>query len=384
MLLDIPEQEKLEIGRILEFKRKHIGLSVDTLTDKVCSKNTYYKLLKSSIAESEIYDMLLNKVGLYYAYENKSHLAYDCLWDFFLQEDWKNYYKQIDELLEKIDKTDVQSYPLFLALWIIKTPLDMEGICILELFPLLSNKFQELLSNAVMSYFYEEKKEDTYEFLENLKKDTFTNQKQYLFCLIKAKKYYSASVLCEHLLQQSNKKQRFSILLAKLFLVEEIQPSLFEGCLKELQQNLSYKEDWEYDQFMYTAGVFYYKHKNYEKAWPFLNKALQAETFKPMSLLFMLHIETLTNLKLDKKEEYFKSIENSNTSEALQTMLTYYKKKYENLSCKKLSDYLWNTCRKQISMFYPQKMMHDIIKDELYWISMQDGDKKRYYSFNKK
>lgn len=37
-----------------------------------------------------------------------------------------------------------------------------------------------------------------------------------------------------------------------------------------------------------------------------------------------------------------------------------------------------------IPFVYPQNIAKTIIHDELFWISNQTGDKKKYYQFNKK
>ncbi|MFR6362722.1 hypothetical protein [Amedibacterium intestinale] len=116
MLLDIPNKEKLYIGRVIDLRRKQLGLTVEFIIEGICSRNTYYKLQKEPILESEIYDGILKKLDLYYDYrQNTNAKDYSLidLWISFRNENWKEFYIEKDNILRRIDSKNVKLYPIW-------------------------------------------------------------------------------------------------------------------------------------------------------------------------------------------------------------------------------------------------------------------------------
>lgn len=79
-MIDIPQNEKVPVGKAIEFLRRKKfksdpAFKVERFIEEVCSKATYTKLRKTPLKESEIYDRLLKKLGLVYPYdENDPHI----------------------------------------------------------------------------------------------------------------------------------------------------------------------------------------------------------------------------------------------------------------------------------------------------------------------
>ena len=131
-----------------------------------------------------------------------------------------------------------------------------------------------------------------------------------------------------------------------------------------------------------STGMFYYAHQDYEKAWEYLSQVYTIEKYTFPSVLFLYHMETITNYQLPKHDTTH--MINENTEKAYRVFFQYYNMKYNHVPFSALENYLWNECRAMIPFVYPQNIAKTIIHDELFWISNQTGDKKKYYQFNKK
>lgn len=212
----------------------------------------------------------------------------------------------------------------------------------------------------------------------------FVNKAKYLFCLIKAQKYYNAVVLCEELMKSKDNATYYSVLLAKLFIIQEIEPDIFDVYCDELQHNDCFKDKDAYSEFAYIAGTLYYKNRLYDKSWSYLTHAVKNEKYRIYSLLCINHMETITEYTFKDKEKYVSKILSNSIDEPIRVFLEYYQMKDNKESFDKLNDYLWNECRKYTSFFYPEETMKNIIRDELFWIASKTNDKTRYYRFNLK
>lgn len=382
MLLDIPNSEKTYIGKVIDLKRKQLGLTVEFIIEGICSRNTYYKLQKEPILESEIYDEILNKLDLYYDYrQNSDRMAYSLneLWTCFQNENWKEFHFEKDNILKKIDSKNVYLFPISEAL----KKMKIEEKCLYDhlsdLLALLTYELKEMVLYFVIINFYEYKEVESYNFLDSLNIELYTNKVQYLFCLIKAEKYYNAVILCEHLLKENTQKKYYLVQLAKLYIVFFIQPSIFDEYSNELFSNVTEKE--QYEELEFTVGVFCYVNKKYDEAWKLLSNSIKIKKYMAISLLYLSHMETITDYSLLDKKIYLSDIASLSDEKCIKTILHYYKLKYNNISPNKLSDYLWNDCRKVTNQFYPEYIIKTIIRDELCWISNLTGNKKRFYRY---
>ncbi len=77
-MIDIPKDEKVRVGKAIEFLRKKEfqntpSFKIERFIENICSKATYVKLRKVPLKESEIYDSLLAKLSLFYPYDIPSH-----------------------------------------------------------------------------------------------------------------------------------------------------------------------------------------------------------------------------------------------------------------------------------------------------------------------
>ncbi|MFR6099570.1 MAG: hypothetical protein ACLUIS_05715 [Longibaculum sp.] len=131
----------------------------------------------------------------------------------------------------------------------------------------------------------------------------------------------------------------------------------------------------------FAFGVFCYVNKNYDKAWKYLSNTIKIEKYRTISLLYLNHMETITDYSLLDNKKYLSDISSLSNDKCIKAILYYYKLKNNNVSLEKLSDYLWNDCRKVTNQFYPEHIMKTIIRDELCWISSLTGDKKRFYRY---
>lgn len=382
MLLDIPNKEKLYIGRVIDLRRKQLGLTVEFIIEGICSRNTYYKLQKEPILESEIYDGILKKLDLYYDYrQNTNAKDYSLidLWISFRNENWKEFYIEKDNILRRIDSKNVKLYPISEALSRMKIEEKCSFDHLSDLLALLEYELKEMVLNFVITNFYEYKEVETYDYLDSLNIELYTNKVQYLFCLIKAEKYYNAVILCESLLKEKNQKNYHLAQLGKLYIIYFIQPNMLDEYSKELFNNVKLKE--QYLELEFAFGVFCYVNKNYDKAWKYLSNTIKIEKYRTISLLYLNHMETITDYSLLDNKKYLSDISSLSNDKCIKAILYYYKLKNNNVSLEKLSDYLWNDCRKVTNQFYPEHIMKTIIRDELCWISSLTGDKKRFYRY---
>lgn len=380
MLIDIPNDEKIIIGKAIEFTRKQQNTTINTLIEGVCAKQTYYKIQKEVISESEIYDVLLNKLNLFYDYECKSIVSCEGLWNAFLKQDWTQFNIEKKSIRSKLNKEEIHGFILKNVLDMIENKIDLK--IVKELLPLISEEMQEILSYFVLKFLYAEDIQSDSD-LSYLKMETFLNQKEYLYLLIKLERYYEATTLCNYLLSETKGEIHYLTLIAKLFIIQAIEPIHFDECCEAIMKDEFYIPDSDSAYlFMYTAGMFYYTHTNYEKAWSYLSKACIQSKYRIPGLLFLYHMETITGHKLPHR--YIDEVCECPTEDIFMLLFHYYQMKYRNETYDILEDYLWEHCRYIILKSYPQEIARRIIHDELYWIASKTGDKKRYYQFNKK
>ena len=373
--IDIPNQEKVYVGKVIEFSRKQNNFTIDAIIDGICSKQTYYKLQKEPLSESEYYDQLLERVGLFYDYDSQNPISLDGLWNAFCEQEWSLFDQEIQGLKEQIMNPDVYQYVLSGAIQCIEQKQDIAYAK--QLLPLLHDDLKEIVSYFVLWKIYEsyvQYKED----VSYLSLKTEINQCQYLFLLIKNEQYYDASVLCEKLLQSTKGKNHDLARIAKLFLLLAIQPEDFVTQCEWIQKNEQLTADsFHAYELLYVTGIFYYKQENYKKAWSYFIQLKDIPQFHIPVLLFLYHMETITSYVLDKHPIP------DTTEKDMKVLLTSYEMKYKGDSLQELEKYLWTECRKVIQCFYPPELAQKIIQDELFWIAQQTGNKSRYYQFNK-
>lgn len=301
------------------------------------------------------------------------------LWISFRNENWKEFYIEKDNILRRIDSKNVKLYPISEALSRMKIEEKCSFDHLSDLLALLEYELKEMVLYFVITNFYEYKEVETYDYLDSLNIELYTNKVQYLFCLIKAEKYYNAVILCESLLKEKNQKNYHLAQLGKLYIIYFIQPNMLDEYSKELFNNVKLKE--QYLELEFAFGVFCYVNKNYDKAWKYLSNTIKIEKYRTISLLYLNHMETITDYSLLDNKKYLSDISSLSNDKCIKAILYYYKLKNNNVSLEKLSDYLWNDCRKVTNQFYPEHIMKTIIRDELCWISSLTGDKKRFYRY---
>lgn len=380
MLLDIPDNKKMYVAKIIEFVRKQKNVKIEDLTDGICAKQTYYKMRKENLIESELYDGLLNKLGLFYDYEESSLPSYNNLWESFLIQDWDAFYYELNVIKSKLNESDVNNYVLNFSFNMILN--NNNWIFFEEISVLLPETFKEILSFFYLKYLYTEIVEDNID-TSKISMKTLNNKFEYLILLIREEKYYEATKLCANLLDIATGKLHYSTLVAKLFIIQAIEPSSFDSCCEEIKADPFYIPDSESAyEFMYTAGMFYYLREEYDRAWFYLEKVCKSKKNRIPGLLFLYHIETVTKHSL--KERYLDEILEEPMEKSFEILFKYYEMKYHNINFEKLESFLWEECRNIIDISYPKDVVRKIIHDELFWVATQTGDKRRYYQFNKK
>lgn len=379
MLLDIPNNEKIYVSNIIEFVRKQKNVKIENLVDGICAKQTYYKMRKDILIESEIYDGLLSKLGLFYNYKESSLPSYDKLWEYFLLQKWEDFNYELNIVNLKLNEADVNNYILSFSIDMI---LNNNWNFVGDVLELLPETFREILSFFYLKYLYTETLEN-YIDVSKISMRTLNNKFEYLLLLIREEKYYEATTLCASLLNVTNGKLHYSVLVAKLFIIQAIEPISFDDCCEEIKNDPCYIPDSESAyEFMYTAGMFYYLREIYDKAWFYLENSCKSKKNRIPGLLFLYHMETITEYSL--KERYLNMISEETMEKSFKVLFEYYEMKYHNVNLEKLENFLWNECRGIIEISYPREVVKKIIRDELFWIARQTGDKRKYYQFNKK
>lgn len=380
MIIDIPDHEKPYVGRVIDFARKQQKRSIEEITQGICARQTYQKIIKSIVTESEIYDSLLSRLGLHYDYETSITPSYVLLWEAFLDQNWNAFYHEIKVIKCALKNWDIYRYILHCFIECIEQKLSLDSAK--QLLPLLPKSLQEIASYFILTFLYKEEIQDK-QIFTILSMETAINQCEYLFLLIKQEQYYHAAILCNELLHTTYGKLHYSVLIAKLFIIQAIQIDDFDQCCTEIKNDPCFiPHSDSTNQFSYTAGMFYYAHQDYEKAWEYLSQVYTIEKYTFPSVLFLYHMETITNYQLPKHDTTH--MINENTEKAYRVFFQYYNMKYNHVPFSALENYLWNECRAMIPFVYPQNIAKTIIHDELFWISNQTGDKKKYYQFNKK
>lgn len=380
MLIDIPDCEKVYIGKVIEIARKEKGLTIENLIEGICAKQTYYKIRKEIISESEVYDSLLERVELFYDYQGEHILSYEGLWNAFVEQNWDKFSNEIKKYNIESKKMDVSESVINTAIKLMGENFDYN--LAKELLPVLPEALKEIVSYFVLKHLYDNGTDKSMD-LSFIALGTLVNKVEYLYLLIKWEFFYKATILCNMLLERTQGKIHYSVLMAKLFIVQTIEPSSYEDCCNEIKNDPCFipNSNYVYD-FMYTAGMFYYVRQEYEKAWVYLSKVCQETKYKIPGLLFLYHMETITDNRLS--EHFFYDMIDSEMEKPYEILFNYYYQKYNNIKLDILEDYLWKDCNVIIENSYPQDVVKKIIKDELYWIASHNGDKRRYYQFTKK
>lgn len=380
MMIDIPNDEKSHVGKIIEFARKQKNITIETLINGICSKQTYYKIKKSIISESEIYDSLLSKLNLYYDYTCTPVPSYDSLWKYFLDQNWDMFDREVQKIKFELSDLDVYRYIIKITIELIEK--DMDIALAKEILPLLPDVMKEIVSYFILRYLYTEELKYDSDF-SYLSLNTTINKCEYLLILIKGKRYYDASILCNSLLETTKGKMHYSVLIEKLFIIQAIQPQAFDECCDEIIHDPYFIQNSDSaNDFMYNVGMFHYVREDYNKAWLYLSDICQNHKYRVPGMIFLCHMETITNYRLN--EHCLTEVCEMSREEPYKVLLKYYQMKYDNIDFNILEDYLWHNCRGIIAYSYPQDVVKKIIHDELFWIADKTGDKRRYYQFNKK
>lgn len=376
MLLDIPVEERVRIGKVIEFTRKQKQIKIQVLIQGVCAKQTYYKLQNQPIHESEVYDRLLEKVGLYYVYEKVIQPQVDVLYEFFLHKEWESFYQEIDKILRQFDPKCAQTYITYLVLKMLKEGMNRKDS--LLVLPFLTEELKEIVSYFILDDIFREGPQCIDK--SKLQMNTVMTKYLYLSILLRDELYYDAIVLCEELLRNTQGEYIDKVLITKLFLIRAIQPKDFQAYCEELKKKIDKKNKKLFHLFAYTVGLNYYCEGNYEKAWEYISFACEENQYKVPGLLFLYHMETITEHKL--KDSQIKQMLQMDMEDEYKLFFKYYDLKYQKYDLQILEDYLWEYCRKVIECSYPKFIMYQIVRDELYWIASQTGNKKRYYQLS--
>ena len=390
MLIDIPNEEKVIIGKFIDEQRKYRfkvkkeqSFKIDSFIDSICSKQTYQKLKKAPLIESEIYDSLLKRLGFEYNYEQlgKSELIKieNSIYKSFLAFDISGVYDKLkNELVPFLE--NLQKYP---HEYILLEALKADSIYVYEnAFYILNDIEKEMISflslKKMYQYVIEPHVLDSYRITEA------STKIQYLFVLIKSEKYYQASILCHELLSSElNEKMILLCLIAKLFILNAIESDGFDELASRI---INYPHFIEYEDQMlvnnvyHVIGLYQYRKKDYNAAWNCFEKVIENKSFLFPEILLMEHICTLTNKEM---------MVNLNLSDISHFDKDYivlykyflYKKESKDYEC--LNHYLIDSCVPLIKDTYPQWMLIDIIRDELRWLSKQNQDTKYLYQFNR-
>lgn len=396
MLLDIPREDKLRLGRWIKGRREQLAktdasFQIAPFLEGVCSRQTYARMCRGEeIKESEIYDRLLKKLHSAYLYEEERSLA--------LRQKTK-------ELLTALEtKKEESREEIFASLRALAKPLRcyaLEGAlyeaCVLlcqktrtakqrrDLFALcflLDDTARELCSFYLLLEIYTYEAE-SYSMAEVQKLGLSSLCCHYALLLlwIRWEARYDAVVLCEQLQKESVETPWYSdVVSVKLFLYMQLQSNAFEAYAQEQLVWAKEHDMAGYYSICHSCGLFYYQRKEDAKAYRYLKRAL-AKIYVP-EIFFLQHIATRNRKPLPsslmKRQVHFSAEE-----AFYEPLHTYYQKKQKGTAVKELEDMLWPICRELIEKTYPSSVMKELLYDELSWLSEQSGDKRRLYQFNK-
>lgn len=384
-MIDIPEQEKVQIGKIIEFLRKKEfkkndpSFKVERFIENICSKATYVKLRKEPLKESEIYDSLLKKLNLSYPYDQSTHqtiikLENTCLNAFICRQ------SDYPEILRNLSDLYASSHSVYDHL--ISEALSNRSYSVadlLKIFHFVRFPMNEIVMNKMIDRLVSLPPSAlTPEIQKQLCFRTMRNKIDYLFLIIRNEYYYEAVVLCESLFHDATLPEDIAKLkIARLFLLHNIDPQHFDEAADALRQDpLFYlmEQDW-----IHICAIHACFSHDFKKAEPlFLKEAACKKTFFP-AILFLAHMHRAEeNFDLS----IFHRFEIDSFPVEYQHLYTYFEMKFARSSFEKLEDYLWNVCRKEIKEFYPSNIIAQLIHDELLWISENTGNRARLYAFH--
>lgn len=383
-MIDIPKDEKVRVGKAIEFLRKKEfqntpSFKIERFIENICSKATYVKLRKVPLKESEIYDSLLAKLSLFYPYDiplqTKLFNAEKFAEDAFTNRDpnEKNlldslvkYYsasRSVYDRLKYLAFTDpTLSVPELLSIYkIIQSPIR----------EMIMNRIIDVLENLLPSAMSDE-------IQKCIHFHTIRNQIDYLFLIIRNERYYEAAALCETLLHCSSLPvDQAKIRIARLTLLHHIEPRRFDQEALDLQGDPVFplvRQDWIH----ICAFHAYYQNDQERARLLFEEEVKNKKTFFP-AILFLAHMHD-PEKEFDQKTFCRYNIQNYPIE--YQHLYTYFEMKFAHSSFSVLENYLWNICRKEIKEFYPAKIIIRLIHDELEWISENTGSRTKLYMFH--
>lgn len=389
MLIDIPNEDKVVIGKFIDYERKYRfknlkqkQFKIDSFIDGICSKQTYQKLKKEPLLESQVYDELLQKLGLEYDYTNNSNLenVEQQLYQYYQEYDVKRAKKYIDESwIPYLDSRKM--YPHEYVVWKCLKEDDVNSY--LESMYMLNDIEKEIFSILLLHKAYQDI--DCVEIpFETLRIHLNVTKIQYLFVLIKQEKFFQASIECYKLLASNlSEKEILLCWIAKLFILNAIEPDAFYAQAQKLIKHPKFSECEDtllINNVYHVVGLYEYKRHHYEKAWNYFTYIVEDARFTFPELLFMEHISTLANKRMP---ENLKHVDVSNQEQEYVILYTYYQYKKEKRDYDFLNQYLMESCAPLIPNTYPTWILKEMIRDELQWISKQTKETKYYYQFNR-
>ncbi len=389
MLLDIPNKEKVVIGKFIDQERKYRfkelkqkQFKINTFIEGICSKQTYQKLKKEPLIESQIYDELLKRLGFKYDYTNNRNLenVEQQLYQYYKEYDVKKAKTYIDEIwIPYLDSRKIYPHE-----YIVLKCLEEDNISrYLESMYMLNDIEKEIFSILLLHKVYQEIECTEIPF-ETLSIQLNVTRIQYLFVLIKQEKYFQASIVCYELLgSKLSEKEILLCWIAKLFILNAIEPSDFYSQAQKLMKHPKFSECEDtllVNNVYHVVGLYEYKNHHYEKAWDYFFHIVKDSRFTFPELLLMEHISTLTNKRIPEDLE---PIDVLNQEKEYVTLYTYYQYKKEKREYDFLNQYLIESCAPLIPNTYPTWILKGIIRDELQWISKQTKETKYYYQFNR-
>lgn len=400
MRIDIPQEEKVLLGRWIDKKRrqnlKSEGKSyrIDFFTEGECAKATYHKLTHGiALQESEHYDKLLKKLGYHYPYDEDFTGLYATYEKSLSALDIKTLLTEMKKLWR--DLKVYESFPYLSTtrrvieeLIILKKPNDLKKPVfqsILEDFIFIPDAFKDGFAAICLYYFQEAIQDKT--FLPYMKEvgiinehSSIRNKNLWLNVLVTSNLYYDATVLCEELksaIPEENSLQYFQILLSEAFLALSIQPDKFEKISQKLQQHPVMKK--REDSVYHLIALRYFLTNQEEKAYPYFLKALQNKKDLFPDLLYCYYISGKYNYELPAwmrekinvdKEEY-----------CVQVLYKFYWLKLTNHKASTLENHIVNHCKYILKEFIPPFIIKNILDDEFKRLSAITGHTSSYYHF---
>lgn len=382
-MIDIPHNEKVSIGKAIEFLRKKKfkndpAFKVERFIEGVCSKATYMKLRKAPLKESEIYDCLLKKIGLVYPYDGKRQKSFlamekECVLAFVYR--YPNEKNLLHHLINEYKRSNtIYEHLKYLAL----TDLSLSAVDLLNIYEIIDSPIKEILMNHVIDVLECSDPKIAAEIQHRLYFQTIHNQIDYLFLIIRNEQYYEAVALCERLIRIATfPKDQAKVRIAQLSLIHSIEPQNFNEKASELQKDPLFS--WIEDDWIHICALHAYYSNERQKAKEFFMKEICCEkTFFP-AILFLAHMHD-PQTKFDNSVFYRFDV--TNFPIEYQHLYHYFEMKFTNVSFETLENYLWTVCRKEIKEFYPKTIIAQLIHDELQWISEQTGNRARLYAFH--